>query len=132
VRNQVFVYGTLLAGEVNHHLLAEATLLGGHRTEPCFTMFSLDAYPGVARGGGTAIVGDVYQVDTTAIHQLDRLEGYPRLYERVLIPSPFGHAWIYLYRGDINGRPVIGSGDWRSLSGARSVFAQQRSALPET
>lgn len=132
MRHQVFVYGTLLAGEVNHHLLAGAKLLGGHRTEPCFTMFSLGAYPGVARGGGTAVVGDVYRVDTTAIHHLDRLEGYPRLYDRALIPSPFGRAWIYLYRGRINGRPVIGSGDWRSLSGVRTDFVQPRSALPET
>jgi hypothetical protein len=51
---------------------------------------------------------------------LDRLEDYPRLYDRILIPSPFGWAWIYVYRGPLDGRPVIGSGDWRTWTGDSS------------
>jgi gamma-glutamylcyclotransferase (GGCT)/AIG2-like uncharacterized protein YtfP len=124
MQHQVFVYGTLLAGEVNHHLLAGAELLGPHRSEPCFTMFGLGAYPGVARGGHTAVSGEVYRIDGKGLERLDRLEDYPRLYDRILIPSPYGRAWIYLYRGRIAGRAVIRSGDWRSLTGdAGSVRA---------
>jgi len=122
MQHLVFVYGTLLAGEVNNHLLAGADLLGPHRTEPCFTLFGLGAYPGVARGGCTAIAGEVYRVGAKDLELLDRLEDYPRLYNRTLIPSPFGRAWIYLYRGRIDGRPVIRSGDWRALTGRVDSF----------
>lgn len=112
----VFVYGTLLAGEVNHYLLTGADLCGTHRTEPCYTMFGLGAYPGVVRGGGTAVSGEVYRVDAKNLQRLDRLEDFPRLYCRVSISSRYGRAWMYLYRGRIRGRPVIASGNWRTLS----------------
>jgi len=114
----VFVYGTLLRGQVNHRLLSGARLLGPHRTEPCFTLYDLGAYPGVARGGRTAVAGEVYEVDQAGLLRLDRLEDYPRLYNRILIPCPYGRAWIYLYRGRLGDRPVIRSGDWRALSEA--------------
>jgi len=124
MHHQVFVYGTLLADEVNNHLLAGAELLGPHRTEPCFTLFSLGAYPGVARCGGTAVAGEVYRVGARGLGMLDRLEDFPRLYDRILIPSPYGRAWIYLYRGRIDGRPVIRSGDWRTwIKGPDSIRA---------
>ena len=124
MQHLVFVYGTLLSGEVNHYLLDGAELIGLHRTEPCYTMFGLGAYPGVARGGSTAIAGEVFRVDGKGLERLDRLEDYPRLYDRDLIPSPYGRAWIYLYRGRRQGRQVIRSGDWRSLTGnAESVRA---------
>lgn len=48
--------------------------------------------------------------------RLDRLEDYPRLYDRVLIPTPYGRAWVYLYRGPKADRALIGSGDWREIS----------------
>jgi len=120
--HSVFVYGTLLAGEVNHHLLDGAELLGPHRTAPCYSMFSLGAYPGVARGGSTAIAGEVYRVGNKGLDCLDRLEDYPRLYDRTLIPCPYGRAWIYLFRGRVNGRRRIQSGDWRTLTGDADSF----------
>lgn len=113
MRQRVFVYGTLLRGEVNHRLLAGAELLGPHRTQPCFTLFSLGAYPALIRGGRTAIAGEVFAVDDAGLVRLDRLEDYPRLYRRALIPTPYGRAWVYLYRGPLRDRAVIHSGDWR-------------------
>jgi gamma-glutamylcyclotransferase (GGCT)/AIG2-like uncharacterized protein YtfP len=112
----VFVYGTLLRGEVNHRLLSAAEYLGDHKTEPRFTLLELGAYPGVVLGGHTAISGEIYRVGEAAMRQLDRLEDYPRLYDRVLISSAFGRTWIYVYRGRIQGRRVIASGDWRDLT----------------
>jgi len=116
MHHRVFVYGTLLRGEVNHQRLAGAELLGDCRTEPCFTLFNLGAYPGLGRGGRTAVAGEVYRVDGAGLKFLDRLEDYPRLYDRQLIPTPFGRAWVYLYRGDLSDRPVIRRGDWRAFA----------------
>jgi gamma-glutamylcyclotransferase (GGCT)/AIG2-like uncharacterized protein YtfP len=112
----VFVYGTLLRGEVNHGLLADAKLLGPHRTEPRFTLYRLGAYPGLAAGGGTAVHGEVYRVTDAGLRVLDQLEDYPRLYDRELIPTPYGRAWVYVYRGRLRDREPIRSGDWRSVS----------------
>lgn len=130
MRHLVFVYGTLLRGEVNHGLLADAEHMGPHRTGPCFTLFSLGAYPGVSRGGRTAVHGEVYRVDDAGLARLDRLEDYPRLYDRTLIPTPHGRAWIYLYRGRVRGRRVIRSGDWRSLT--RDADSLQAAAIRTT
>ena len=113
--HQVFVYGTLLRGEVNHHLLSGARLLGPHRTAPCFTLFLLGAYPGAVRTGTAALVGEVFRLDPAGLERLDRLEEYPRLYARRPLPSPYGRAWIYLYRGCLCDRPVLPCGDWRAL-----------------
>lgn len=127
MQHLVFVYGTLLSGEVNHALLAEAERLGTHRTEPCFTLLQLGAYPGLISGGRTAVFGEVYRVDGAGLKALDRLEDYPRRYDRQLIATPFGRAWTYLYRGRIADRPRIPSGDWRQVS--RSAVAVQAAAV---
>jgi gamma-glutamylaminecyclotransferase len=116
MRHRVFVYGTLLSGEVNHPLLTGATLLGTHRTQPCFTLYLLGAYPGLVAGGRTAVTGEVYSVDDAGLRVLDRLEDAPRLYQRRLISTPYGRAWVYLYRDSIRDRPALRSGDWRLLS----------------
>jgi len=76
----------------------------------------LGAYPGVARGGSTAIAGEVYGIDGRCLARLDRLEEYPRLYDREPILTPYGRAWIYLYRGRLADRAALPGGDWRSLT----------------
>jgi gamma-glutamylaminecyclotransferase len=119
MRHRVFVYGTLLAGEVNHCLLAGNPLLGSWRTPPRFTLYDLGAYPGVARSGCTSIVGEVYAIDTRCLGRLDTLEEYPRLYDRERIPTLYGSAWIYLYRGRLADLRAIPGGDWRTRASTR-------------
>jgi gamma-glutamylaminecyclotransferase len=109
----VFVYGTLRQGEVNHYLLETARLCGPHTTQPHYKMFSLGAYPAVVRRGQDRIAGEVYRVDDLTMTRLDRLEGYPKAYARRLIPTPWGRAWIYLFRESLRGRERIPSGVWR-------------------
>ncbi|NBC47860.1 MAG: gamma-glutamylcyclotransferase [Gammaproteobacteria bacterium] len=137
MQHLVFVYGTLLAGEVNHYLLAGAERLGSHRTEPRFTLIQLGAYPGLITGGHTAVRGEVYRVDGAGLKALDRLEDYPRLYDRQLIATRFGRAWTYLYRGAVGSRRAIPTGDWRDVSGsggsiqATAVRGRRDSKNPE-
>jgi gamma-glutamylcyclotransferase (GGCT)/AIG2-like uncharacterized protein YtfP len=111
--SRVFVYGTLRRDEVNHYLLADARYLGGCSTEPLYKMVNLGSYPGVVKGGGIRIEGEVYEVNSQQMADLDRLEGYPRDYTRETIATPWGQAWIYLYRGSLKDRPVIPDGVWR-------------------
>ncbi len=107
----VFVYGTLKRGGCNHHLLQGAEPLGSHRTAPRFTLYDLGRYPGVRPGGRSAIHGELYRVDTETLARLDLLEDYPRLYDRVLIPTSQGQAWIYLLNRRCE-RPQIPGGRW--------------------
>jgi gamma-glutamylcyclotransferase (GGCT)/AIG2-like uncharacterized protein YtfP len=116
MRSLVFVYGTLMRGEVNHRLLAGAEWVGEHRTEPCFTLVNLGAYPGLIAGGRVAVTGELYLVDGAGLRALDVLEDYPRLYRRGRLRTASGRAWTYLYRGSVRDRPAIPSGDWRSIS----------------
>ncbi len=108
----VFVYGTLRRGEANHHLLSGAEFCGLHLTRPRYRMLHLGTYPGVVSGGSTAIEGEVYRVDGRGLVDLDRLEAYPRLYRKGLIPTLWGRAWIYLYRGSRDHRAQIPTGRW--------------------
>lgn len=108
----MFVYGTLKKTQVNHHLLDGASYLGLFNTQPLYKMLHLGRYPGVVKGGGASIEGEVYRVDALIMSHLDRLEGYPKAYTRELIPTPWGEAWIYLYRGSQKHRKIIPSGIW--------------------
>lgn len=113
LNSRVFVYGTLRRDEVNHHLLDGARYCGHHVTEPQYRMLDLGAYPGVVKHGRTRIEGEVYEIDSQGMVELDRLEGYPVAYSRELIPTPWGRAWIYIYRGSHKDREVIPGGIWR-------------------
>lgn len=110
-KTNVFVYGTLKKGYGNHILLEESKYLGKYNTEPEFTMHSLRAFPAVLPFGNTSIKGEVYEVDSDTFKRLDRLEGYPSLYERIQIPTEYGDAWVYIMNSvrDIN---VVESGEW--------------------
>ncbi len=112
MKDRVFVYGTLRQGGGNHALLGRARCLGEHVTESGYRMLNVGSYPGVVTGGDTAIRGEVYEVTPALFRQLDALEDYPRSYTRERIDTPWGPAWMYLYRPCGQRLPEIPSGDW--------------------
>lgn len=128
--HRVFVYGTLLAGEPNHRVLAGARFSGPARTLPAFELVSLGPYPAMVPGGATAVVGEVYEVDDAGLARLDWLEGYPDLYDRDVIDLADGtRAIAYLQRpAQAAGLPRIPSGEWRA---ARREGAIAWEAEPE-
>lgn len=106
----VFVYGTLKKGNHNHHLIAKANYCGkAHTTKSEYQMYHLGGFPGVTKGD-RVIYGEVYMVNEDVMKSLDRLEGHPSFYERILVPvGIYGDkkgeetstkAWIYIYKGD--------------------------------
>jgi gamma-glutamylaminecyclotransferase len=115
----VFVYGTLLAGERNHHYLARARLVLEARTEPAFTLYDLGSYPGLVHGGSDAVLGEVYEVDRLTLAALDGLEEHPDFYRRTRIVLPGGTAaeTYLLTSSQVAGHPIISSGSWRARPG---------------
>lgn len=100
----VAVYGSLKEGFYNHRLLRGQRLVGkGHVTG--FEMFSMGSFPMIIEGKGNVAV-EVYEVDSATMDNLDRLEGFPRFYDRQRVsavvqsnePRPWTRAvacWIY-------------------------------------
>lgn len=107
---RVAVYGTLRQGFGNHRLLENSNFLGKTKTKPVFNMHG-HIVPWISNGGTTQITVEVYEIDEETLEKLDWLEGYPSYYNRQLIDTEFGEAWIYF----IDHRSVgntIESGDW--------------------
>lgn len=110
--NLVAVYGSLRKGKGNHVILGDSTYLGTERIKG-FDMFSLGAYPYVMPESDNSIVVEVYEVDSDSTGKsLDRLEGYPSYYDRKLIQTTHGEAWIYFINEYIDGTPFVDGGDW--------------------
>lgn len=116
-----FVYGTLKQGHGNHRVLKDSKKVGEFTTEPVYTMFSLGGFPGVIKGGNTAIKGEIYEVISPEIENgLDRLEGYQKnstsnLYNKEIIKLGNYNAYIYTFNSDrrnINNYKKIESGKW--------------------
>lgn len=111
---RLFIYGTLLHGEHNHHLMGGRMPLSTAVTEPVYRMVDMGGYPALVEGGATAIVGELYEVDTPTLARLDILEEAPEFYRRVAA-SVAGHAVELYVLPEVHavGAAVIASGDWR-------------------
>jgi len=117
---RVFVYGTLLRGEKNHHVLRSSPCLGVGRTEPAYTLVSLGSIPAMTRGGTTSVTGEIFEVTDEVLADLDRLEGHPDWYKRTtvrLTDGSFVEAYL-MAPSAVEGKPVIASGDWRGELGS--------------
>ena len=120
---RVFVYGTLLPGQRNHHYLARCERVETARTSPEFELVDMGTYPALVAGGTQSVPGEVYLVDADALRWLDRLEECPELYVREalsLVEAPPAEA--YLLPGDRvpAGAARIPDGDWRAWSQQRA------------
>jgi gamma-glutamylcyclotransferase (GGCT)/AIG2-like uncharacterized protein YtfP len=125
---QLFVYGSLRSGfrsPVYEYISRFFKFIGDARVKG--KLYDMGSYPaGVSSTDESYIIGELYQAKNEhefswAIGQLDDYEGVSvepdeiQLYRRevtdVQINGEVTKAWIYWYNGDINGRPVISSGD---------------------
>jgi gamma-glutamylcyclotransferase (GGCT)/AIG2-like uncharacterized protein YtfP len=117
---RVFVYGTLLSGDSNHHIvqpyvneLQAGTVRG--------TLYDLGAYPAlVPNEEGSLVEGEWLTIDLSGLPVLDELEDYygpgeDNEYERIWIQDaqrPEVAGWIYVYL-NAYGLTRIPSGSWR-------------------
>ncbi|WP_404421318.1 gamma-glutamylcyclotransferase [Nibricoccus sp. IMCC34717] len=115
---RVFVYGTLMRGEVNHNQLAGQRYLGPAQTGAGWVLYQLDGYPGAVREDGAgAVVGELWEVDAAALQRLDAFEGVGEgLYRRETVKVTLGayavEAEVYVYARSTAGCVRLGD-DWR-------------------
>lgn len=123
----VFVYGTLRAGEINdigaaaaRNDIAAPTLIGVATVRG--RLFDFGAYPGfVPDDGGIHVRGDVYEIDDGLIAVLDEIEEvYPGV-EGLFVPhevtvevegAPVTCRYYPVQHEAVKGLPEIHSGDW--------------------
>jgi gamma-glutamylaminecyclotransferase len=75
--HRLFIYGSLLHDCHNHIRLLGAAPVGPARTAARYRLLDLVDYPGLAEHGGTAVMGELYDVDDKLLAALDLFEGVP-------------------------------------------------------
>ncbi|MBE2230511.1 MAG: gamma-glutamylcyclotransferase [Chitinophagaceae bacterium] len=124
----LFVYGSLRSGfqsPAYEYVSRYFSLVGNARVKG--KLYDMGEFPaGVPADADAWISGELYQISNPqefswAMGQLDDYEGvfaepgetshYYRALTTVVCNDMELEAWIYWYRGDVNGRPVISSGD---------------------
>jgi gamma-glutamylaminecyclotransferase len=124
---RVFVYGSLLYGMGNHHIIGEAKFIRKAETgDRVWMMLDLGAFPGVRPappGVGCSVKGEVYEVCEATFKALDRLEGYPNFYGRQEVVLDDGtYAWMYILGRGRRGEPgLVPNGDWKAHLAVRNA-----------
>jgi len=107
----IFVYGTLLQGGSNHHILQAGE---GRGPVPAaledYALYQVTPwYPGIVPKPGRKVLGEVYEVSPELLTRLDRLEGVDvGLYRRELatVKTDDGRqieAFVYVWNSGTNG-----------------------------
>ncbi|KIQ21253.1 gamma-glutamyl cyclotransferase [Variovorax paradoxus] len=117
----VFVYGTLRRlgrNDIARYrpapvLVGEASIAG--------TLYDLGAYPGIVLGGAGRVKGEIYRIEPAVEAALDLLEEvaeddsgeYIKREVRIALDAQWLDCLVYeIHPSRIEGRPVIGGGDW--------------------
>lgn len=111
----VAVYGSLKKGRGNNSLLRDSRFVGKSRTDEEYTMYSLGAFPAVCLNGSTSVAVEVYEINQRTFERLDRLEGYPSFYNRLVVDTEYGPAWMYYIEQEDELRrrcKVVPQGEW--------------------
>jgi len=117
--HNVFVYGSLKRGFINHSLLDGQQFIAVARTQPRYRLYTLITFPAMveAAEGGHSIEGEIWSVDSACLARLDILEDTAHgMYARVKIPLLPPHASLpvegYIYLFDVTNRTECGD-VWR-------------------
>ena len=115
---QIIAYGTLMTGERNHHFCRTAVSI-----QPCTitgTIYDTGwGFPAFRPEGNATVRGELMEIPIADWPAVDQLEGYPRLYDRMLVPATLEDggtvkAWVYVMNNIPTQARVIASGDWKN------------------
>ena len=104
---RVFVYGTLMKGESNHHFLENSKCLGASSVEG-YEMYNVGWFPAIVPGD-ERIIGELYEVSINDMPSIDALEGEGSLYRRRCETASGEIAYLYEYLEDTSGLERINS-----------------------
>lgn len=105
----VFVYGTLKRGRSNHYIIAQDASAKCLFDDAFISgeMYDMGRYPAVVLSNKNLVFGELWYVDHATLLRMDKLEGHPNYYRRMLVPilgaerNPAGYvAWVYTMRKD--------------------------------
>ena len=114
---KLIVYGTLMSGERNHRFCRNAVSI-----TPCTVTGTLHdtgcGFPAFIPEGNTVVNAELIEIPIADWAAVDRLEGYPRLYDRQLFPCTLldgttDIGWIYIMNNLPPMATTIKSGDWK-------------------
>ena len=114
---KLIVYGTLMSGERNHRFCRNSVSI-----TPCTitgTLYDTGyGFPAFVPEGENTVVAELIEIPFEDWEAVDRLEGYPRLYDRQLLQATLadgGEAtgWVYIMAELPEQARVIESGSWK-------------------
>ena len=113
----IAAYGTLRAGECNERFCRNAVSRQA-ATIPGTLYDTGWGFPAFVPAGKTPVVVELIEIPLADWPAMDRLEGYPRMYDRALLDftltnGTIAQAWIYIMNELPNKAKVISSGDWK-------------------
>ena len=114
---KLIVYGTLMSGERNHGFCRNAVSI-----TPCTVTGTLyDAgygFPAFVPEGENTVAAELIEIPFEDWEAVDRLEGYPRLYDRLMFPAKLADGtdttgWVYVMHNLPEMAQVIESDSWK-------------------
>ena len=114
---QIIAYGTLMTGERNHRFCRNAVSI--RPVTITGTLYDTGwGFPAFVPGETGTVKAELIEIPIADWPDMDRLEGYPRLYDRQLIPATLEdgdtvEAWVYVMNELPQQAKGIVSGDWK-------------------
>ena len=114
---KLIVYGTLMSGERNHRFCRNAVNI-----TPCTVTGTLYdtgyGFPAFVPEGENMVAAELIEIPFEDWEAVDRLEGYPRLYDRLMFSAKFTDGtdttgWVYVMHNLPEMAKVIKNGDWK-------------------
>ena len=118
VGERIFVYGTLRPECRAYDLLKGRTTLIGSGTLQGAELYNLGSFPGlkISDDPTKVVHGVILEINDDKLpDRLDQYEGYPVLYDRQVVETSHGPAWVYVFNRDVDVHKRIESGDWLKL-----------------
>lgn len=114
---KICCYGTLRFGFGNWSWALNCEPISTETVNIPFKMISLGGFPGlVPSDENHDITIEIYEVDEHQYNSIERLEGYPKFYQKALIPTSLGEVEVYVLNDkEYQNYPVVESGDWKEF-----------------